>query len=178
MQQTYTSPDRRDSTKLFQKLLIIAMLKDANTRKIAEDKLAEEVRPRGAVSYNYLPDYNATPDTTLIADKLKLDGFDGIIIMRLLTLGKNTVNSPGSSSPYYNSWYQYYSSSFPLYNKRNNNSANEIYNIETSVYSLTENKLLWSGVTTAVNISDKSLMIDKVIAAVKQRMKKEGFIKE
>jgi hypothetical protein len=180
MQQSWSNPEQKDSTKLFQKILLVALLKDNYTRKVAEDKLAEEVKPRGVVSYNYLPNYGSSIDTGLISDRLKQDGFDGIVIMRLRTISKNMVNSPGNSGsypPYYNSWSGYYSTTFPLYNAPGSYSTNDIYNIETNVYSLNTNRLLWNGVTTAVNISDKHQMIDKVIAIVKQKMKSEGFIK-
>ncbi len=178
MQQSWSNPEQKDSTKLFQKILFVALLKDAYTRKVSEDKLVEAVRPRGVASYNYLPNYSTgNNDTNLISNRLKQDGFDGIVVMRLMTVDKNAVNSPGSFPSYYNTWYGYYSSAFPLYNAQGNNSINQVYNVETNVYSLQENKLMWNGVTTAVNISDKHKMIDGIIATVKQRMKSQGFIK-
>lgn len=177
MQQSWTNPDRRDSTKLFQKLLLVALVKDDYTRKVTEDKLAEEVRPRGVVSYNYLPDYfTSSNDTGMIANRLKGDGFDGVVIMRLITVNKNAVNSPGNFPSYYNSWYGYYSSTFPLYNVPSGKGVGEVFSVETNVYSLLDNKLVWNGVTTAVNISDKKKMVDGVIAAVKEKMKSQGFI--
>jgi hypothetical protein len=178
MQQSWSNPDIRDSTKLFQKILFVALVKDAYTRKVAEDKLVEEVRPRGVASYNYLPDYyTSSSDTGMISNRLKEDGFDGIVIMRLVTVDKNAVNNPGNFPSYYNSWYGYYSSTFPLYNTRSNNAVNEVYSVETNVYSLLENKLVWNGVTTAVNISDKKKLVDGVIATVKEKMKSQGLIK-
>jgi len=180
MQQSQSySTQKFDSTKRFQKILLVALLKDDYTRKVAEDKLAEQVKPRGVVSYNYLPNYTANADTGIISQRLKQDGFDGVVIMRLITNSKNSVNSPGNSnnSNYYNSWHGYYGSTFPLYNVPGNYSPNDLYTIQTNVYSLTENKLVWTGVTTTVNISDKKTMIDKVIATVKQSMRDQGFIK-
>lgn len=178
MQQTWSNPQVKDSTKLFQKILFVALLKDAYTRKVAEDKLVEEVRPRGVASYNYLPNYTGgNTDTSLLSNRLKQDGFDGIVVMRLITIDKNRVNNPGSFPSYYNSWYGYYSSTYPLYNSSSNNAGNQVYNVETNVYSLLENKLMWNGVTTAVNISDKHRMIDGIIATIKQRMKSQGYIK-
>ena len=177
MQQTWTNPTAIDSTKMFQKLLVVALLKDAYTRRVAEDKLAAEVRPRGVVSYNYLPNYSTGFDTGLISNKLKQDGFDGIVIMRLITMSGNSSSSPGNYPSYYNTWYGYYTTTYPLYNISGSQQTNEIFNIETCVYSLNQDKLVWTGVTTAVNISDKGRMIDKVIETVKQRMKQQGFIK-
>lgn len=178
MQQSWSNPDKRDSTKIFQKILFVALVKDAYTRKVTEDKLVEEVKPRGVASYNYLPDYfNTSTDTGMIANRLREDGFDGIVIMRLVNIDKNAVNNPGNFPSYYNSWYGYYSSTFPLYNTQSGKAVNEVYSVETNVYSLADNKLLWNGVTTAVNISDKKRMIDGVIAAIKEKMKSQGFIK-
>ena len=179
LQQSWTNPDQKiDSTKRFQKILFVALLKDAYTRKVAEDKLADLVRPRGVVSYNYLPNLTGNnADMSLVSDRLRQDGFDGIVIMRLININKDPMNTSGTPPPYYNTWYGYYSTTFPLYNVPGGLTSNDIQNIETNVYSLTENKLLWTGVTTAVNIADKNKMIDGVIAMVKQKMKDQGFIK-
>jgi hypothetical protein len=175
MQQTWSNPQQKaDSTKLFQKILFVAFLKDPSARKIAEDKLVQEVNGRGVASYNYL---NTDTNKELLSQRLKNDGFDGIVVMRMITLDKRSgVTTTGTVPSNYNSWYGYYSSAFPAFTDQSN-SINNVYNIETNVYSLAADKLLWSGVTHAVNISDTGKMIDKVIAAVKQRMKSEGFIK-
>ena len=162
---------------MFQKLLVVALLKDDYTRRVAEDKMAAEVRPRGVVSYNYLPNYTSGFDTGLISNRLKQDGFDGIVIMRLIKMNNYASGSLGNYPSYYNTWYGYYTTTYPLYNIQGSQQANEIFNIETNVYSLNQDKLVWTGVTTAVNISDKSRMVDKVIETVKQRMKQQGYIK-
>jgi hypothetical protein len=178
LEQSWTNPQKIDSTKRFQKILFVALLKDAYTRKVAEDKLVDLVRPRGFASYNYLPALTANnADISLVSDRLKQDGFDGIVIMRLLNINKDGMKTSGNPPPYYNTWYGYYSTTFPLYNVPGGLSSNDILNIETNIYSLTENKLIWTGVTTAVNISDKNKMIDGVIAMVKQKMKDQGLIK-
>ena len=177
MQQTWSNPEQqKDSTKLFQKILFVAFVKDAAARRIAEDKLVHEVKGRGVASYSYLGNENVNEDKSLLSERLKRDGFDGIVVMRMITINKTGVNTPGTFPSYYNSWYGYYSSTSPAFNDPSYATSN-IYNIETNVYSLAEDKLLWSGVTSAVNISDTHKMVDKVIASVKERMKSEGFIK-
>lgn len=177
MQQSWSNPEqKKDSTKLFQKILFVAFVKDAAARRIAENKLVDEVKGRGVASYNYLSSSDAGEDKNLLSERLKSDGFDGIVVMRMITVNKTGVNTPGTFPSYYNSWYGYYSSTSPAFNDPSY-ATNNIYNIETNVYSLKDDKLLWSGVTSAVNISDTNKMIDKVIASVKQKMKSEGFIK-
>jgi hypothetical protein len=63
------------------------------------------------------------------------------------------------------------------YNDPNYYSSATVYNIETNVYSLKDNKLLWTGITTAPNLSDKKAMMDRVIAMIKQKMKSQGVLK-
>jgi len=162
---------------MFQKILFVALLKDDFTRRTAEDKLVAEVKGRGVASYSYLGAIDTRSSESLISDKLKQDGFDGVMVMRLATADKNKTYVPGNYPTYYNSWYGYYSSSFPSYTDPKYYSAGGFYNIETNIYSLTKDKLVWTGITSAVNITDTNKMIDNVIALIKQRMKSQGLIK-
>jgi PBP1b-binding outer membrane lipoprotein LpoB len=69
-QNEWSNPEAKiDSTKVFQKILLVALVKDNATRKIVEDKLAEQVKPRGIVSYNYLPNLETNEST--LSNKLK-----------------------------------------------------------------------------------------------------------
>jgi hypothetical protein len=44
------------------------------------------------------------------------------------------------------------------------------------MYSLKENKLIWSGVTNTVNPSDLDKMIEQIGKVVTEEMKKQGFL--
>lgn len=166
----------KDSTKLFQKILLVAFIKDDAVRRMAEDKMADQVKGRGVQSYNYFTSSDNQSGEDVLNDKLKRDGFDGIVIMRLLPGEKGPNDAPGNTQTANSSWYGYYSNSFPGY-VNGNMSTNTVYHIQTNVYSLAANKLLWSGVTTAVNTTDTNRMIDGVIAAVKQKMKQQGLLR-
>lgn len=174
----WTAPEQiKDSTKLFQKILFVALLKDDATRRIAEDKLVAEVKGRGVASYSYLRGIDIRSSESVFSDKLKQDGFDGVVVMRLAKINKSESYIAGSYPSYYNSWYSYYSSSYPGFNDPGYYSAGSAYNIETNVYSLTKNKLIWTGITSAVNTIDSNKMIDNIISAIKQKMKSQGLIK-
>ena len=178
IENEWTAPvQNTDSTKIFQKILFVAFLKDDATRRIAEDKLVAEVKGRGVASYSYLKGIDTRSTESVIADRLRQDGFDGVIIMRLATVDKNAAYVPGNYPSYYNSWYGYYSSTYPRFNDPGYSSQGGIYNVEINVYSLEKNKLLWTGITSAVNATDTNRMIDNIIASVKQRMKSQGLIK-
>jgi len=174
----WTAPEQKtDSTKMFQKILFVALLKDNATRKIAEDKLVAEAKGRGVASYSYLSEIDTRANESVIADKLRQDGFDGVVVMRLATIDKNATYVAGSYPNYYNSWLGYYSSAYPSFSDPAYYSSAGAYNIETNVYSLTKNKLIWTGITSAVNTTDTNKMIDNIIATIKQKMKSQGLIK-
>jgi len=163
---------------VFQKILFAALLKDNATRRIAEDKLVAEVKGRGVASYTYLRSVDTRSSESVIADKLRQDGFDGVVVMRLTTVDKNSAYVPGNYPSYYSSWYGYYSSTYPRFNDPSYSSPGRVYNVEINVYSLEKNKLLWTGITSAVNTTDTNKMIDNIIASVKQKMKSQGLIKQ
>src|SRR3954465_632892 len=90
IQHEWTAPDqKKDSTKMFQKILFVALVKDDAARRIAEDKLVEEVNGRGVASYTYLRSVDVGSPEAVISDKLKRDGFDGVVMMRLAQADKN-----------------------------------------------------------------------------------------
>jgi hypothetical protein len=178
IQNEWSNPEQKvDSTKHFQKILFVALVKNVSVRRITEDKLVKEVNGRGVASYSYLGNMDMKTDENVLSQKLKQDGFDGVVVMRLTSADKNAAYVPGTYPAYYNSWYGYYSSTYPRFNDPNYYPATNVYNVETTVYSLNTNKLVWTGVTSAVNLSDKNKMIDGVIAAIKQKMKSQGLIK-
>src|SRR5438045_86708 len=82
IENEWTAPiQKTDTTKVFQKILFAALLKDDATRRIAEDKLVSEVKGRGVASYNYLKQIDTRSSESVIADKLRRDGFDGVVVM-------------------------------------------------------------------------------------------------
>jgi hypothetical protein len=50
------------------------------------------------------------------------------------------------------------------------------YFVETAVYSINPNKLLWTGTTKTVNPSNMSKTIDDIAMIVTDKMKKDGFL--
>jgi hypothetical protein len=178
IEHEWTEPAvKKDSTKLFQKILFVALLNDEATRRVAENKLVAEVKGRGVPSYTYLRETDSRSNESMIGDRLKQDGFDGVVVMRLAPVDKSAPYVPGSYPSYYNSWYGYYSSTFPRFNDPKYTLPGGAFQIEVNVYSLEQNKLLWTGITTAVNIADTNRMIDGIIATVKQIMISQGLLK-
>ena len=154
-------------TALYKKVLVVAPLKDESSRRIAEDKLVASIKKVVAVqSYGYLKPTDT--DQNALEERLKKDGFDGIILMRLADVDKSLSYTPGTS---YGGWYGYRYSTPGYY------SEDKTFYVETNFYSLVQKKLIWSASTSTLNPTQLDQTLNEIIAAVKTELTKKGVIK-
>lgn len=170
--KTWTDPSVSASTfKPFTKVLVLARLKDETGNRMAEDKLVKQFKPGVAVqSYSYL---NAGDTVEQVVDaRLKKDGFDGLVYMEFKSVDKSiSVQSSGYGGyGYYG--YRYGGPSTTTV------SEDKTYVVETSIFSLENGKMLWSGTTSTFNPSSLDKALDDIIEANKAQLKKQGLIKE
>lgn len=175
--KTWTDPSVNGATvKPFNKVLVIAQLKDDSTRRIAEDKIVAS-SPRGNFiqSYNYLQP-SEQEENLVIAD-LSKDGIDGIILMRLTDIEKSTSYVQGNS--YYGGWgYRggYYGGYGYGYGTPGYYQEDKTYYVETNIYDVKTNKLLWTGTVSTLNPSKLVTTLDEIIAAIKTELNNKGLI--
>ena len=168
IEKTWTDPSFNTATvQSYKKILVMGLLKDESTRRIAEDKMVAAFKNVTAVqSYSYLQ-----PADTIrseVEDKLKKDGFDGVVIMRLADVDKSVSYVPGTG---YGGWYGYRYSSPGYYQE------DKTFYVETNFYSLPETKLLWSGTTSSLNPNKLDRTLDDVINTLKGQLQKQKLIK-
>lgn len=172
----------------FKKVFVQVKAKTDENRKAAEDKLVSMLKNGEAVaSYTYV-----TPADTSqkeLVEKLLKDGFDGAITMRVKAVVQTKTKRKESSGTAYQSWYSYgngYAYSSYTYNidtsdKSTANvdvSGDKDYIVETNIYSLTQKKLLWSGVTASMSARKVEGAITGIVGAVRKELKKKGFLKD
>ncbi|MCX6244154.1 MAG: hypothetical protein NTU98_05555 [Bacteroidetes bacterium] len=151
----------------FKKVLVVAALKDESSRRLAEDKIVSKVKQVVVVqSYSYLQ--STDTDQNKLEEKLKKDGFDGIILVRLTDVDKSVSYTPGTS---YGGWYGYRYSSPGYY------SEDKTFLVETNFYSLEQKKLMWSGTTSTLNPTQLDQTLDDIITAIRNEMLQKGLIK-
>ena len=168
----------KTNIKPFTKVMVIVAFKNPVNKKLAEDKIAAAVKNGVAVqSYTYL-----TPADTVqteVVEKLKNDGFDGVIMMRLKAVVK-THNPPPPGTSYvtfytysYGTTYRYDTS----YTPEQSVSNDQDFLVETNIYSLESKMLLWSGVTASISPKKFDRAMDGIINTIKLALEKKGFIK-
>jgi hypothetical protein len=159
------------------KVLFIGLLRDEATRRAAEDELARLSKSQGIASYRYLgPDIEGI-NAPGMNDKMIAEGFDGVVIMRLLDLTKEQTYVPGSTYPaYYASPYGYYGHVAPMYYDPGYVRTDITYTVETNIYSTKMGKLVWTGTTSTVNPTDLTRAVDEIAEAIHYKMVREGFL--
>jgi len=168
LEKSWADPSFSLKTSPYKKVLVVAPLKDAAAQRIAEDKIVKQIKAgTGVQSYTYLT--STETDPKILNEKLLKDGFDGIILMHLTDVEKSVTYNPGTS---YGGWYGYRSYTPGYY------SEDKTFLVETNMYSVKDDKLMWSGTTSTLNPSSFDQSIDEIITAIKTELQKKGILEK
>ena len=147
----------------FKRVAAIALVQDPAIRRQAEDEMARKIGPKGVASYTVLTNEDER-DPATVRQKLQSLGFDGAVTMALLSLREEPMEYKGLiSTP---------SQDFSMYYRPNAVGAGgweKIARIETKVFSLAQDKELWSAATKTFKPDDAK----KVVASVGDALIKE-----
>jgi hypothetical protein len=173
---SWRNPDSKVDASQLKKVWVMCLVKDETTRRVAEDELAKR-RPGVFVpTYNEFPSSMLQNNTSGVNTKISQSGYDGIVLMRLVSKEQATSYVQGSYPSYYGGWYGYYGYAAPYYYDPGYYRTDEYYSVETNVYSLNPDKLIWTGITETMNPSSVETTIKEIADAIDFQMKKEGFL--
>ncbi|MEQ9300664.1 MAG: hypothetical protein RIF33_18985 [Cyclobacteriaceae bacterium] len=168
----YTDPDIDQNREKFQKVMIAVVTTNEQARRSAEEKLAAR-DDRFVPSYKLLSNKQITQNLAQSKGLVEQEGFDGVVTMKLLTT--NTSSTPVAG--YYNGGYWGYHTNFWTgYYQPGYYREDVSYFVETNVFSLGADKVLWSGITSTTNVSQADRVISQVADAVYRQMVKDEFI--
>ena len=160
------------------KVLVIGMVKDESGRRAVEDQLVKKMQS-ATPSYTLISsaDIQSTSDAEL--SKIVHDGgFTHVLMMLLADITDETYYVPGTTSmTYYGGYYGYYGYGASVYSTPGYYTTDKIYSVETTVYTVNPDELVWTGTTQTTNPSNLQRTIDDVAAAVVYEMQKQGFLK-
>ena len=146
----------------FTKIVVVGVTNKAPIRHEYEDAFTRELQARGVTatpSYNFGGGGGDKLDKDAAVAKLKEIGADAVLVTRLVD--KETVNTyypPSYStvaapSPYYGGWYGYYSMGYSYMTSPGYVEENKVYRVETNLYDINGDKLVWSGLTETTLMS-------------------------
>lgn len=175
--KSWREPASTVSSAADTKTLTIALVKDETSRRVIEDLLVKRLNDKAVASYTLLSSealQQASED--VLNQKLAEGKFTHILLMRLADVEKETSYVPGTTTGYYGGYGRYYGYGAGMYSSPGYYTTDKNYFVETMVYSVNPNKLLWSGTTKTVNPSKMEKTVNEIADVVSERMKKDGFL--
>ena len=164
------------------KVAALIVSKEEGVRYGAEDALAREITAQGAVG---LPAYGLIPKE-LTQDKEKAKAFlekagvAGVVVMRVVGKDQQLSSSPATyyGGPYYATFWGggYYGYGWGGVYDPGYLRTDTIVSVETLVYSLEQDKLVWAGRSETTNPSKVAPFIHELTAGAAREMKKQGLI--
>ena len=161
----------------FAKPVVAFQSQDQALRRSMEDRLAARI-PNATPAYRVLTDADArTPEVAKA--KLTAQGFDGAVVARFVGVDKETTYVPGTTwwgpAPYATfggywgyGWGAVYD---PGYLRQDT-----VVTLESAVYNLKADKLRWAGRSKTFNPSSTQALVDSVVKASADRMRREGAL--
>lgn len=176
---SWCEPNKSISITDLNKVLVVALFKDETSQRKAEDQMVSYLNGKGVVSYTYFKSNFNLNNEEAIRQKIKSDGFDGAVTMRLVDVDKEQVYNPGETNYYpvlYRSFSGYYYNRWIYNTTPGYYTTTKTYTIETNVYSIASDKIIWSGLTETTNPAGLQSMTDEVAHLVYRQMEKDGLI--
>jgi hypothetical protein len=160
----------------FKKVLAMAITADETLRRVAEDEMVRQMPGVQAVaSYTLLTeeDYRNLEQAKA---RVAAAGFDGVVTMRLIKSEQQVTQVPGAYATAYPQFWGYYGYAWPMVYDPGYLRTDTIVQVETKVYALADDKLIWSGLSETFNPRDAQDLVRGVAEAVAKDMRKQGLI--
>ena len=176
---SWREPDKKISMGDLNKVLVVALLRKDKDSRVAEDQMASYLHGKGVVSYGYLGNNFDKKNEDVIRDKIRADGFDGAVTMRLVDVDREVTYVPGQMNTYpsyFRTFSGYYYRSWSYYNTPDRYATTKTYTIEVNVFSIKEDKIIWSAQTATTDPEGIDNLTADVARVIDKQMRKEGFI--
>jgi len=166
------------------KVAAVVMMRDEASRRAGEDALVREINARGGVgipSYTVLP-HPSFADEGMARAMMEQAGVAGAVVMRPVGTRTEIVATPSLyASDHYNQfWGGYYAFGWAMpwvgVAVPAEVRADKIVSIETLVYSLRQNKLVWAGQSTSRNPPDVDRLVKETAAKAAKELARRGLL--
>lgn len=174
VETSWTDPGAAGRPLAFQRIATIAMFQDGVLRRVAEDELARAIQA-GPSGIEAVPSYrtlstSALPSADGVRTALQSAGFDGAVVVRVIDSQERVTVTPGIQGWGYGPrWGTLYDPGSVR--------TDTIVQVETSIYSVADGKLLWSGASRTYNPRDVSDLVDDVVRDVGSTLREQGLIR-
>jgi hypothetical protein len=161
-----------------QKIVVIMVAKSSNIRNMFEDRFVGELDARGNnafQSHTIIP-MEQLPDKELVKSKIRSSGADTVLISRLVDTKTVESYMPGqiyNVPSFYNDWGRYYDI---LFTGSGYTDDIQVAYIETNLYDLKTEKLIWSAHSKTERTEGEQQLITVFIQVTLKKLASAGII--
>jgi hypothetical protein len=189
MTTSWVDPDREQ--KRYEKILVVALVADAKTRRIFETQLSEILESNGIAavpSFTVIDDAGTADDKDAVREKVLAavakSEADSVTITHLIRKDVDEYWIEGSSHyvvvPHtYHDAYYGYGSSYGIYDMGGAPDRlveDKTYVLETIFFDAASTKRVWAGTSETFNPEDAAKGIDSVGRLIVSTLEKEGLL--
>ncbi|HEV8017207.1 MAG TPA: hypothetical protein VGP32_01455 [Steroidobacteraceae bacterium] len=176
---TWKAPDAQAVSPVGKTVAAVFVSPNESRRRSAEDTLAADITARGArgiAAYTVLPDERSySGDKALAA--LKQAGANGAVIMRVVGRDQRITYTPGYAAPGpYRGFGPYWGYGWGTVYEPGYLQSDTLVSVETLVYSLANDKLLWASTSRTTNPQDLDRLVNEVADVTAKEMVKQGVL--
>ena len=176
---SYSAPDAAGTTFAGKKVAALVMTKDQNLRISAEEQLVRELNARGIqgiATYKMMPQEESTS-----AEKarpwIERAGVEGVVALRPISAERERTYSPAVwTTTSYSTLWGYYGYGWTSYYDPGGYRDDTTIVVETLVYSVPRDLLLWAGVSTTTNPKEAQAYISALVKEAIKEMRKKKLV--
>jgi|MudIll2142460700_1097286.scaffolds.fasta_scaffold21730_3 hypothetical protein len=165
IEQSWRAPDVK--LEALRNVVTVYIAPDGSIRRTIEDEMASKLARKGI---------RATPMYTVMSEDDMLDrdrakarliaaGFDGVVAIRLV-----------SKESFASSFDDYWGSAWPSMYDPNYAFTEVVVRVETNVYSLASDELLWSALSRTIDPASSRTVVDEVTTLVAGELSTHGVV--
>lgn len=168
MTSTWTDPSAKGAS--LSKVAIVALTRDAGLRRMAEDSAVQQL-----VGAQAVPSYQVLGDTDLkdresVKAKLREQGFQGVLIMRMAGVTEKVDPAMYGTFDGYYGWAAGAAYDPALV------QTETVVHVVSNLYSLSNDKLIWSGVSQTFDPASAQDFMTSVSKAVAKSIQKDRLV--
>ena len=175
---TWKAPAGAPVTFAGKKVVSLVISDDDSLRVSSEEALASELTARGLVG---TPAYRMIPREEIrnvdsARGWFERAGAEGVVAMRLVDAKKERTYTPDTwvSAPYGTLW-GYYGYGWSSMYIPGRVDVDTVVSIETLIFSVPRNQLLWAGVSESRNPKDARRLIADLVKTIAKELQKQGL---
>jgi hypothetical protein len=177
----WKAPDAGTMSFAGKKVAALVIDKDDSLRVAGEEALVRELESRGmkgVASYRMVP-----KEELQSADKARVwyerAGVEGVVAFRVVNDDRRRTYVPATwTSTYYTSLWGYYGYGWGAVYDPGYVRDQRIVSLETLVFSVPKNTLVWAGLSETENPKDGAKVVTEVVKEAVKEMQKQGLAKQ